>query len=285
MVGRKRQPVVDVDQLANEFGATPETPEQRKRALQEAQSNSMAIQNAIAAHDAREENRMRLLSRRAQNPGNMLTMKDLMGDMSGPSLSRHDVLQGMETGGQTYSNGMLTEEFPTSHDNYLMEELYNKPPAPKQIRQPVQPARQPQRQQLTEQKPIRASDIYRSDGSGRKVTQPVSSENWKLKRYIGETRSGNEIYIWRVENVKTGSKLETLFRLEGVASRIAMYLNESGDVNDPRALGLVNAYQKRDKLLKEARVLEKDAAGKPMKSDRLKQIRAEINQLDYKLGV
>lgn len=306
MVARmpKRQPVkldiktaVNADQLATEFGEVPETPEQRRKALREMQQSAMAYQNAIAAHDAREEQRMRMLSQRAKNPGNMLTMADLMGgiDLSGPPLSRADVLQGMDMGAMGSGGGyggMLTEEFPTNKvDDYLMEEMYNQS-AKQQPRRPVQ--RQPQRQALTETKPLRSSDIYRSDGSGRKVTEPgvsdhlvgrATKENWKVKRYIGETRSGNEVAVWRVENVLTGSKIDMLFRLEGVASRVAMYLNESGDNNDPRAVSLVNTYQRRDKLLKEARALEKDASGKPMKSERLRQIRAEINQLDYKLGV
>lgn len=294
MVGRmpKRQSTefgipknINADQLATEFGDVPETPEQRKQSLRAAQQSSMNLQSAIAEHDAREERRMRALSERAKNPGNMLSWKDLMGgiDMSGPQLSRAEVMQGMEMGG---GGGFLTEQFPTSKvDDYLMEELYQQPqrqpvrqqqvrqPIQQTVQQPVRPLSQTMnnRQPLIEQKPIRSSTM--------------TNEKWKIKRYIGETRSGNEVAVWRVENVKTGSKLETLFRLEGIATRVSMYLNESGDVNDPRAIGLINTYQRRDKLLKEARLLEKSADGKPMKSERLRQIRAEINQLDYKLGV
>jgi hypothetical protein len=281
MVGRmpKRQPAnfgikqaVNADQLATEFGAVPETPEQRRKSIQEAQQNAMAIQSAIAAHDDREVRRMYELSRRAKNPGNMLTLSDLMGgiDMAGPPLSRADVLQGMDmgNGGGTQR---LTEEFPTSKvDDYLMEELYN--PTPQRQVQPI-------RQSLTERRPVQ------SQPRPQQRPQPTTAENWRVKRYIGETRSGNEVHVWRVENVKTGSKLENLFRLDSVASRIAMYLNESGDNNDPRAVSLCNTYKRRDQLLKEARMLEKSAEGKPMKSERLRQIRAEINQLDYKLGV
>jgi hypothetical protein len=91
--------------------------------------------------------------------------------------------------------------------------------------------------------------------------------------------------VWKVENPRTGTKLDTLFRVEGVANRVALLLNETGDLNDPRVVGLVGAYNKRDKLLKEARALQKSADGKPMKSDRLRQIQAEINQLDYRLGI
>jgi hypothetical protein len=215
-----------------------------------------------------------------------MSLRDLAVGLDGmPPLSVSDVmLPDVPAPG---SHQFLTEEFPTNHDDMIMEDLYR--PEPQVRQRPVQP----NRQILQETKPIRSSDIYRSDGSGRKVTEParprvreaIAGENWRVKRYLGETRSGNEVHVWRVENAKTGSKLQTLFRLEGVATRIVLALNESGDINDPRAVSLVNAYEKRDRLLKEARALERSADGKAMKSERLRQIRAEINQLDYKLGV
>lgn len=262
MVGRMPKKV-QADQLASEYADVPESPEQRRRRLSQAQQTAMTAQSRIAEHDAREEARMYALSRRAKQQ--MLSLEDLMGGDSGPALSRQDVmLPDMQTGQQ-----FLTEDFPTNHDDVIMEEMYRPPTRP--IRQPQQQPARP-RQQLTEQRPIRSSE-------------PAVSENWRAKRYLGETRSGAEVQVWKVENTKTGSSLRNLFRIEGVASRIAMMLNESGDINDPRVISLAGAYEKRDKLLKEARQLEREAEGKPMKTQRLRQIRAEINQLDYRLGV
>jgi len=260
----------------------PETPEQRRARLQTGQQNAAAFQSRLAEFDAREDQRMRRLSQRGST--NMLTMNDLMGDMGGVPLSRSDVmLPGMNDGQQ-----FLTEEFPTNHDDMIMEDMYRN-----QQRRPIQqytqepakrvtaspePIRGPHentRQMLTENKPIRPP-----------IHEAIqTSENWKVKQYLGETRNGTEVEVWKVENVKTKSSLRNLFRLESVASRIAICLNESGDSNDPRVVSLVNAYEKRDKLIKEARALEQSANGKAMKTDRLRELRAQINQLDYRLGV
>lgn len=273
MVGRMPKRRVSADEIANQFsvGEGSETPEQKRtriaQAIQNTQSLVGDIQNGgrMTRQDARDDMVMRKAHRLAKgflNEG--LSLNDLAAGIDGmPGLSMADVMLPDVQMPSGMSNQFLTEEFPTNHDNVIMEELYQ-PPRP-----PVQPTRQ--------QRPIR-----------EQVAQQPSREtrdNWRVKRYLGETRGGNEVQVWRVENAKTGNKLPNLFRLEGVASRISLHLNESGDPNDPRVLSLVNAYEKRDKLLKEARQLEKSADGKQMKSERLRQIRAEINQLDYKLGV
>jgi hypothetical protein len=108
---------------------------------------------------------------------------------------------------------------------------------------------------------------------------------WTVQSYLGETRSGNTIPVWKVSNLKSGRSIDKLFRIEEIAHKVARFINESSDPGDPRAVSLIAAYDKRDKLLKEARLLEKDAAGKPMKTERLRSLRAEINQLEYRLGI
>jgi hypothetical protein len=240
---------------------TTETMAQR---IAQGQQKAMIAQSRIAEHDAREERRMIELSRRAKS--NMLTMQDLMGGLDSwqPPLSRADVtLPGM-------SGQRLTEEFPTQHDNILMEEMYA---ARQRKSQPAQPV---QRQALREQvQQVKQSFVGRT----------VSGNHWVVKKFLGETRGGDTVPVWRVQNKMTGTAFDKLFRIEGVASRVAALLNESGDRSDPRIISLVSAYDKRDKLLKEARLLERSAEGKAMKTERLRAIRAEINQLDYRLGI
>lgn len=286
MVGRmpKRS---RVDQLATEFGVadnglTPETPQQRQQriaqAIQHTQSLVGDIQNGARANRAsRDDMVMRKAHRLAKSYLNEgLSLNDLAAGLDRmPNLAMSDVML-PDVPLPAHGNQMLTEEFPTNHDDVIMNELYNPPQsiAHQQGRKRGQFAPVPtvEKQRLFEQ-------------PTRRAEPQTVTENWKVKRYLGETRGGSEVHVWRVENAKTGTKLPSLFRIEGVASRIVLALNESGDLNDPRVLSLTNAYEKRDRLLKEARQLEKSADGKQMKSERLRQIRAEINQLDYKLGV
>ncbi len=255
---------------------TPESSQQRKVRLANAQQNAAMTQSVIAERAAREEQRVRSLSRRIKS--NMLSLSDLMGGMGPIPLSRSDVMQGMNEGSQ-----FLTEEFPTSQDDVIMEDMYRQP-SQRQVQQPIRRNQQPQqRQTLTEQRPVKRQQ--QPELNLRQFIKETPTENWRVKRYLGETRSGEEVHVWKVENAKTGNSLRNLFRIEGVASRIAMILNESGNLNDSRIVSLVNAYEKRDKMLKEARALEKTVDGKEMKSERLRALRAEINQLDYRLGV
>lgn len=287
MVGRipKRQVVAET--LASDFSGgdtIQETPQERQarivRAMENAQSlvGDIASGNRMTRQIAKDDQVMRKAYRKAVTEG--MSLADLAyGLDSGPGLSMQDVM--LPDMPMPRGREFLTEEFPTNHDDMIMNEYYRDNSYAKQ-----EPPRQTRpRQVLTENQPTRPSPPARSIRETLHTEGVVKAENWRVKRYLGETRSGTEVHIWKVENTKTGSSMKTMFRIEGVASRIAMMLNESGDNNDPRVISLVSAYEKRDRLLKEARTLEKTADGKAMKTDRLRQIRAEINQLEYRLGV
>ncbi len=283
---------VDVERFDLE---SPETPQQRQARIAKAVQNAQALTEGIKSRapntvrDARDDQVMRKAYRRAVS--DKMSFSDLAAGLGHPGLTTRDaMLPDMAPLGNGVMEGreFLTEEFPTNHDDMIMEDLYSQQPirqprqpgAPQQpIRQPQQPIRQ-QRQVLTEERP---ATQRRPELNLRQAV--ATAENWRIKRYLGETRSGTEVHVWKVENTKTGNSLRNLFRIEGVASRIAMILNETGDASDPRIVSLINAYEKRDKLIKEARALEKSADGKEMKTDRLRALRAEINQLDYRLGV
>lgn len=274
------------------------TPQDRARLLEQAQFKA----EGARAVDTNHGSSAKQIAEKLESRGLFLSMEDLMGMPSRRQeqmIDRYDAFQGMDT--ETGGRQMLTEEFPTNHDDALMEEIYGRyaPGRPMQedepdrfapgrpIRQMPQRTQQrqvPQRQAPQRQAPQR--QMLREQIIGQ--SPPQSNRGgppWGLKAFIGETKSGNQIPVWKVQNSRTGTLLNTMFRVESVAQKVAMLLNESGDSNDPRALQITQLYEKRDKLLKEARVLEKTAAGKPMKSDRLRVIRDEINQLDYRLGI
>jgi hypothetical protein len=284
----------------NKLAQIMESPEEKRARFYEAQYRVSELAGAPGStrftdHDAREKEIMGKANRIAESLdmgwGDLMAGLD-MRDMRG--LSRNDVMfpedmQQMQRRGSAppmQGRQMLTEEFPTHQDNIIMEDLYantyEKPQPRARSLPPQQQQRQAPRQTLRET--ITGSPAPRQQ-QAQPVRQAPAGPPWQVRAFMGETKSGGQIPVWRVVNARTGTNIQTLFRIESIADRVAGLLNESGDQNDPRALKVIGLYENRDRLLKEARLLEKSSDGKPMKTERLRQIRAEINQLDYRLGV
>jgi len=141
--------------------------------------------------------------------------------------------------------------------------------------------RQP-RQNLTEQMPDFGDFLAEEEAPKRSAPKPAAT--WSAKRFIAETKGGANIPVWKIVS-SAGFSQEKIYRVEGVALKIAALLNESGNMNDPRVVKVIADYDKRDRILKEIRTLEKEAAGKPMKQERLRLLRGELTTLDYKLGI
>lgn len=261
--------IIDVSRFLNESSEDFETPAERHARISSAVERAQETTGMIV-ENTRENNRLRKNYRKARELA--LDMRDLMGGLGMSSFNPTDALlpeeRAMLAGQQPMmQRQMLTEQFPVNHDDMIMEEFYQSEPIrsqpkPRQILQESTPPKMNLRQQIQ------------------------VGDDWTVKKYLGETRGGDTVPIWKVTNKKTGTAIDKLFRIEQVADQIAMILNKTGNMNDPRAVSLINAYEKRDKLLKEARALEKSMTdGKPMKTDRLRAIRSEINQLDYRLGL
>lgn len=148
--------------------------------------------------------------------------------------------------------------------------------------------RMPQRRQFSfnEQVPL-----TEDAPAPRRAPKAVQDTSWTVKQYMAETKSGANIPVWKVFNSKIGMEHQTPFRIEEVAVKIANILNESGNFNDPRVVSVINAYTKRDKLLKECRALEQEvkskgaAAADSHKAQRVRQLRSEIQALEYRLGI
>lgn len=267
-----KHPRIDPAKLGIEY----ETPDQRRNRILSYQDGAQSKLDMIAEHNAREDDRRRRIGKKITEGGLWLDVRDLMGGDVGPML-REDVIPGMTPGRQR-----LTEDYPTGHDPMLTEYGYDEPTAPSKPQYPYPRAprqNEPQQARALPQRRSLQEDIAPT------TRKPTSGPPWAVKKFLGETRGGDTVPVWKVANQKTGSAIDKLFRIESVAHKVAMLLNESGDINDPRAVSLIASYDKRDRLLKEARQLEKTADGKPMKSERLRAVRAEINQLDYRLGI
>jgi hypothetical protein len=259
---------IDVNQLANEFGgcdigtsrkdihvgaSRSDIPsgtlnKSNKEILSQAIVNAREIIRDINSGTSRDNEIMRMAYRQAVNES--LTWDDLVYDI--PSYSRIPISSNKQDISNLFNRQFLTEEFPVNHDTYISDDETK---SDKVI-------------SLLEQK-----------------QEIKTSSLWKTRQYLGETKSGSKIPVWKVENLKDGSSVKTLFKIESIADKVAMFLNESGNINDHRIVSIIAAYEKRDKILKEIRLLERDIEDKPMKKERLINMRAEINRLDYKLGI
>lgn len=253
----------------------------RRRLLEQSQWTAQSKIDALRSNHASHGASAAQIRDRMKQRGLFLSMNDLLGIPDrGPRLDRQDAFQGMDVGHQ-----VLTEEFPTSHDRMITEDDYDAYGAYEEAdpySEPAKPQRRPpQRQALREQ--IVGSPPRRAPAGGPAPARTPLP--WGVRAFMGETKGGNQIPIWKVVNGRTGSSVNKLFRVENVANCVATMLNESGDINDPRALNLIRIHDKREALLKEARLLEKTADGKPMKTERLKTLYREIGQLDSRLGV
>lgn len=133
-----------------------------------------------------------------------------------------------------------------------------------------------QRQVLTETMPAADDDMLMED------TAPVNN-GWKIKRFIGETKSGRTVPVWKVVNETTGMSMDKLFKVEEVAIKLVTILNHTGNVNDPRVLGVLHLYEKRNGLLKEIRSLQGSTGD--IKKGRLQDLRSQLATIDYKLGI
>jgi hypothetical protein len=147
----------------------------------------------------------------------------------------------------------------------------------------------PRQQVLTERFPVydESSALFEKPKPPAPISKPIKQNTamWGIKQYMAEMRNGGEIPVWKVSNSSTGFALDKVFRIKEVAQKLVMILNETGNINDTRVVSLINSYDKRDKLLKEIRVLQKDPKDKPMKTKIIESKRAEIAQLEYRLGI
>lgn len=252
-----------------EFGFIQETREQRRANIAHCQNSAQSKLDRIQESEDRENNRLRRIEQKITSGDLWLSLDDLMGTSSRRPI-REDIVPNPQRGRQR-----LTEEFPTDHDSMIMEDYYDAPPSRTKYPEIRAPRRSLQEDMAPRTNPVKTPVA---------ATKPVGPP-WGVKKFLGETRGGDTVGVWKVVNNRTGSSIDKLFRIEAVARRVAGLFNESGDPNDPRAVSLIGVYDKRDRLLKEARQLEKSADGKPMKTERLKAIRGEINQLDYRLGI
>ena len=117
-------------------------------------------------------------------------------------------------------------------------------------------------------------------------TPRASSHDWTTQRYSAKLKGGKTIPVWKVHNKATKMSMETPFRIREAAERIATILNQTGDVNDHRIAGIMEAYDRHRQLMKQRRQLrEAIEAGRKSLKPKLVEVQDELEQVNYKLGI
>lgn len=117
-------------------------------------------------------------------------------------------------------------------------------------------------------------------------TPRASSHDWTVQKYSAKLKGGKTIPVWKVHNSKTQMSMEKPFRIREAAERISTILNQTGDVNDHRIAGIMEAYDRHRQLMKQRRQLrEAIQAGRKSLKPRLVEVQDELEQVNYKLGI
>ena len=122
--------------------------------------------------------------------------------------------------------------------------------------------------------------------AARPQQRPVSHD-WIVEKYQATLKgSGRKIPVWKVKNKTTQMSMEKPFRVKEAAERIATVLNQTGNTNDPRIQGIMEAYNEHVKLMKHIRTIR--AAIKEGRKDlggRLTEAQDRLEQVNYKRGI
>ena len=112
--------------------------------------------------------------------------------------------------------------------------------------------------------------------------------DWGVEKMFARLRSGKQVPVWKVTNEATGMGIERPFRIQEPAQRVASILNQTGNVNDQRIVSVMEAYDTHIELMKQMRGLKrqlKESTRKGPIKQRIAEIRDELEEVNYKLGI
>ena len=176
---------------------------------------------------------------------------------SGPGLGMGDLMEGLSKkdlaralGGVTDAAGDVATDL--IHDNYSQEN------------------------------PNEASLMAESYGSKPRNTEGA----WKVTKFGAKLKSGKTVPVWKVMDESTGMEIPKPFRIQEPAHRIATIINQTGNVNDQRIKGILEAYDQHVNLMKKSRILRKKIdEGQQDLRPKLQQVRSLLEEVNYKLGI
>ena len=116
--------------------------------------------------------------------------------------------------------------------------------------------------------------------------QPTNG-SWKVQKLAARIKNTEKVVpVWKVLDESTQMSIPKMFRVQEPAQRIATILNQSGNVNDPRINGILQAYDKHVTLMKEVRRTRKlIKEGRNEFNDKLERLLVDLEQVNWKLGI
>lgn len=113
------------------------------------------------------------------------------------------------------------------------------------------------------------------------------SGGWVVEAAVATTKKyQKKINVWVVRESETGVQYPTPFKEEAVANTLADTLNHYGDIRHPAVKGIVEAYNTRERVLKDAKKLSQAVkGGNTSMRSKLDESINTLRQLDQKLGL
>jgi len=109
---------------------------------------------------------------------------------------------------------------------------------------------------------------------------------WKTQKKIATLKNGRDVPVWLIVNENTGSRVEKPFRMQEPALRISTMLNQNGgNGEDVRITRVFEAYDSHVSLMKQFRGLKKMLNEGQKVGNKIKAVRAELEEVNYKLGI
>ena len=109
---------------------------------------------------------------------------------------------------------------------------------------------------------------------------------WKTQKKIAKLKNGRDVPVWLIVNENTGARVEKPFRMQEPALRVATMLNQNGgNGEDVRISRLFEAYDSHISLMKDFRTLKKQLNEGHKVGNKIKDIRSQLEEVNYKLGI
>ncbi len=110
--------------------------------------------------------------------------------------------------------------------------------------------------------------------------------SWGVEKMRAKLKNGRHVPIWKVVDESTGMVIPNPFRIQEPAQRIASIINKTGNVNDPRIKGIMEAYKKHVNLMKQIRQIKTAITeGRGDLKPKLRQVYDELEETNFKLGI
>lgn len=110
--------------------------------------------------------------------------------------------------------------------------------------------------------------------------------SWGVEKMRAKLKNGKHVPIWKVVDESTGMEIPNPFRIQEPAQRIASIINKTGNVNDPRIKGILEAYKNHIQLMKQVRQLKAAITeGRGDLKPKLREVYDLLEETNFKLGI